>query len=248
MNNLRTLTHMKKALFVVIAVATLAILPATAQAVPIAGDLNLSGRVTVDATTINWLGLQPAAIFGDNEFFVLDGTGYFSHLTDVPLGDALDLDSTLFPVNTPISLPNFLTFDADPGLSFELEFIAECDPSACLFPNTPFNAYETTVNGIVRTTVELAMRGTVTDADNPGESAAWIGTWSNAFIGVTIADLQAAFAPGGPGEITAPYAADITVTTNVTEVPEPATLLTFGAGTALLAAHRRRRAKKASQQ
>ena len=28
------------------------------------------------------------------------------------------------------------------------------------------------------------------------------------------------------------------------EVPEPATLLTFGAGTALLAAHRRRRAKK----
>jgi hypothetical protein len=245
MNNLRTLTNMKKAILTAMAVASLAILPATAQAVPIAGDLNLSGRVTVDATTINWLEL--GGFLTDNEFLVLDGTGYFDAL-DVTPGDALDLDSTLYPTGTPISLANFLTFDANPGLNFELQLIAQCDPTACLFPGTPFNAYETTVDGIVRTTVELAMRGEVTDSGNPGESAQWIGTWSNAFIGVTIADLQAAFAPGGPGFITAPYAADLTVTTNVTEVPEPATLLTFGAGTALMAAHRRRRAKKTVQQ
>ena len=236
---------MKKALLTAMAVASLAILPATAQAVPIAGDLNLSGRVTVDATTIDWLEL--GGFLTDNEFIVLDGTGYFNSL-DVTPGDALDLNSAIHPVGTPFSLPNFLKFDADPGLSFELQFIAECDPATCLFPGTPFNAYQQTVDGIVRTTVELAMRGQVTDSDNPGESAAWIGTWSNAFIGVTIADLQAASGPNGPGEITAPYAADITVTTNVTEVPEPATLLTFGAGTALLAAHRRRRAKKTAQQ
>ena len=241
MTNPRTLTNMKKTILQAIAVATLAILPATAQAVPIVGELNLSGRATVDATTITWEEL--GGFLTDNEFLVLSGTDYFAGLTVTP-GDALDLDQTLFPVGTPISLPNFLTFDADPGLSFELTFIGECDPAACLFAGTPFSAYESTVNGIVRTTVELAMRGEVTDLDNPGESAVWIGTWSNAFIGVTIADLQAAFAPGGPGFITAPYAADIVVSTTPTEIPEPATLLTFGAGTALLAAHRRRRTKK----
>ena len=41
---------MKKALFQAIAVATLAILPATAQAVPIVGTLDLTGAVRVTQT------------------------------------------------------------------------------------------------------------------------------------------------------------------------------------------------------
>ena len=49
MNTLRTLTHMKKAIFTAIAVASLAILPATAQAVPIVGTLDLTGAVRVTA-------------------------------------------------------------------------------------------------------------------------------------------------------------------------------------------------------
>ena len=38
-----------------------------------------------------------------------------------------------------------------------------------------------------------------------------------------------------------------TATFIATAVPEPATMLTFGLGTAVLAAHRRRRAKKNAQ-
>jgi PEP-CTERM motif len=54
---------------------------------------------------------------------------------------------------------------------------------------------------------------------------------------------------GGTATFENSYSAQITAIppTPRGEVPEPATLLTFGAGTALLAAHRRRRAKKNAQ-
>ena len=55
MNNLRTLTNMKKAIFTTIAVASLAILPATAQAVPIVGTLDMTGAVRVTPDSIDWL-------------------------------------------------------------------------------------------------------------------------------------------------------------------------------------------------
>jgi hypothetical protein len=88
------------------------------------------------------------------------------------------------------------------------------------------------------------MSGTATDSTpNSGPinvESNWIGTWSADFVGQTIADLQAAFLPGGPGFIISPYSADLVITF----VPEPMTLLTFGTGTALLALHRRRRARK----
>jgi hypothetical protein len=234
--NFRSL-NVKHTLFSALAVASLTILPTTAQAVPISGELNLSGRVTVDATTITWLDLGGAG--GTWDFHVLDGEGGFA-LWDATYGEALDLDAAAQPVGVPISLPNFLTFSADPTVTFELTYIAPCDAADCLFPNTPFNAYEQTIGGVTRTTVELAMSGIVTNA--LGEQSFWTGTWANAFDRTTIAQLQAAFGEGGPGFITAPYATDITV--EATAVPEPMTLLTFGAGTAVLAAHRRRRAKK----
>ena len=240
--NFRSL-NVKNALFSALAVVSLALLPTTAQAVPISGDLNLSGRVVVDATTITWLDL--GGVHGPHDFHVLLGTDDFAHLTNT-YGEALDLNSAVHPVGTPFSLPNFLTFPSDPDITFELRLIAECDPANCLFPGTPFNAYEETINGILRTTVELAMSGVARDAGSaqPGDPESfWTGTWSNAFIGVTIEDLRAAFGPGGPGFIEAPYATDITVTF----IPEPMTLLTFGTGTVLLAAHRRRRARKLAQ-
>jgi len=50
-----------------------------------------------------------------------------------------------------------------------------------------------------------------------------------------------ACAPGDTGKICASYSANFD---SVAAVPEPATMLTFGAGTALMAAYRRRRAAK----
>lgn len=242
MKNIKHRTTLKRLVTGTLATASLLlILPGAAEAVPISGDLNLSGRVKVDTTTIDWLPLTPAT---DNEIIVLDATEYMSVLSTLSQGDAIDLNSAVHPLGVPFFLPDFLTFEDDPGLSLNLTFVAPCNPADCLFPGTPFNAYQQVVGGVVRTTVEMALKGTATDSTpNSGPitvESNWIGTWSSDFIGQTIADLQAAFLPGGPGFIISPYSADLTITF----IPEPMTLLTFGTGTALLALHRRRRARR----
>lgn len=243
--------HLKKALLAAIAVVSLAILPTTAQAVPIAGDLTLAGAVTVTNTTIDFLDS-----FADgNEFVVVPDPGpadYFSFLAGT-FGDALDLNYLTQPPGPAgfAPLANFLTFDADPGLSFTLEAIALCDPAACFFPGTPFNAFQTfndTTNDF-DTSVQLALRGTVRDttgANGTGEVSTWAGSYTATFQGQTIEEVRADFL--ADNQIDAPYSAEITAqVVPVQVVPEPATLLTFGAGTALLAAHRRRRAKQSKK-
>jgi len=238
--------NLKKALFSALAVVSLAILPTTAQAVPIAGDLTLAGAVTVTATDINFL-----ESFGSNEFIVIPDPGpadYFTFLSGT-FGDALDLNYLAQPVGpggfTP--LQNFLTFDADPGLSFTLEAIAACDPATCFFPGTPFNIFQTfnDTTGDFDTTVQMALRGTVQDTTGPngtGEISTFAASYTATFQGQTIAEVMADF--NADNQIDAPYSAEITAQIVPTAIPEPATLLTFGAGTALLAAHRRRRAKQ----
>jgi hypothetical protein len=238
---------LKNAFLSALAVVSLAILPTTAQAVPIAGDLTLAGAVTVTATDINFLDS-----FGSgNEFIVIPDPGpvdYFTFLAGT-FGDALDLNYLAQPVGpagfTP--LQNFLTFDADPGLSFTLEAIASCDPATCFFPNTPFNIFQTfnDTTGEFDTTVQMALRGTVQDTSGPngtGEISTFSASYTATFQGQTIAQVMADF--NADNQIDAPYSAEITARIVPTAIPEPATLLTFGAGTALLAAHRRRRAKQ----
>ena len=245
MTHSRSLTNVKKSIFLALAVASLAILPSTAQAVPIAGDLTLAGVVRVTATDIDFVSFPLG-----NEFIVLPDaySDYFDYLT-LSFGDALDLNAFAQPAG-PAGFPplaNFLTFDADPGLSFTLTGISLCDPVNCFIPGTPFNVFQTPDGqGGFNTTIQMAMRGTVQDTTGPngtGEISNFNATYSADFVGQTIADLIADFV--ADGEISAPYSAELVVTTSA--VPEPATLLTFGAGTALLAAHRRRKAKKAAQ-
>lgn len=239
--------NLKKALFSALAVVSLAILPTTAQAVPIAGDLTLAGAVTVTATDINFLDSFGAG----NEFIVIPDPGpadYFTLLAGT-FGDALDLNYLAQPVG-PAGFPplaNFLTFDADPGLSFTLEAIAACDPATCFFPGTPFNIFQTfnDTTGDFDTTVQMALRGTVQDTTGPngtGEISTFAASYTATFQGQTIAEVMADF--NADNQIDAPYSAEITAQIVPTAIPEPATLLTFGAGTALLAAHRRRRAKQ----
>jgi serine/threonine protein kinase len=73
------------------------------------------------------------------------------------------------------------------------------------------------------------------------------GKFDATFTGMTPAQILQAFVDNG--EIFTVYSArKITIDQpDVPQVPEPATMLTFGAGTALLAAHRRRQAKKAAK-
>ena len=110
MTNSRTLKNMKKALFRAMAVATLAILPATAQAVPITGTLDLVGRVRVTATTIEWLPLN--ALAGDA--LILGATDYFAGLLGTTTNE-LDLVGLPIGVQLGAGIPDFETFNARPG-------------------------------------------------------------------------------------------------------------------------------------
>src|SRR5688572_31600836 len=119
MNNLRTLTNMKKALFRAMAVAVLAILPATAQAVPIVGTLDLAGAVRVTAAGVEWLTLPS----GTGDALVLQtSTGYFIPIRGEEVNE-MDLSSAL-PVDTQLGagLSGFETFELTslPGLNFIL--------------------------------------------------------------------------------------------------------------------------------
>lgn len=238
---------MKKTLFRALAVASLAILPATAQAVPITGTLDIVGRVRVTATTIDWLPLS--ALPGDA--LILGATEYFTGLEGTTANE-LDLVGLPVGVQLGAGIPNFETFNARPGLSFILDTILSCG-QASLDPvaecdgglGSAFIFAEDTRG----TTIIINFAGRVIDTANPGEEATFSAKFDATFIGKTPAMiLNTIFGAGQPGFIVSPYSGQKVVIDDVTTVPEPATLLTFGAGTALLAAHRRRRAKKAVTQ
>ena len=246
MINPRTLTNMKKALVQAIAVATLAILPATAQAVPIVGTLDLIGGVRVTADQIDWLpeggGTGTALILGTSN-------GYFTALS----GDtAIELDLTGLPVGVQIGtgVPGFQTFPGTdlPGLNFILDIIVSCGQSSmdpedeCVLGEDSAFRFDEDTEG---TTVIMNFRGRVIDSNNPGEVSTFSAKYDATFTGLTPSEILDAITFQGFIE-TGYSARKITVAEprEVPEIPEPATLLTFGAGTALLAAARRRRAKK----
>ena len=248
MNNLRTLTTMKKAIIAAMAVASLAILPATAQAVPIVGTLDLTGAVRVTATSIDWM----PPVDGGFGFAIVQPTsnGYFA-----PLGNTLarELDLVNVPVGVQLGgIPDFETFPDTPlpGLNFILDIILSCG-QASLNPaaecaaglDSPFRFDQDTEG----TTVIINFRGRVIDPIGaPGEVSTFNAKFDATFTGLTPAQILGVLE--AQGFIDSPYSArKITVDIPSQEVPEPATMLTFGAGTALLAAHRRRRAKKAAK-
>lgn len=247
--NKRIRTRMNKWLLLSLTVVSLAILPTSAQAIPISGDLKIAGSVNVTTTTIDWLGIIPV----DNEFQVLYEpdvpADYFTTLQG-SVGDAIDLTLAAQPPG-PAGFPGgpvlgFLTFDNDPGLNFDLYTIDFCDPAYCFPGSTTFNAIQTTnATGGFDTLIQIAMSGIVrdttpnfADATNP---ATWSGSWTATFQGQSIVDVLNDLLDGG---VDAGYDSEILVRIVPQQVPEPATMLTFGMGTALLAAHRRRRAKQ----
>ncbi len=230
------------------AVATLAILPATAQAVPIVGTLDLTGAVRVTQTTIDFLPSGTGVGFAQVQ---PTSTGYFQILGGTI---AQEMDLVGLPVgvqlNGTVGLPGFETFPNSPlpGLNFILDMIVSCG-QASLHPadqcdaglNSPFRFDQDTLG----TTVIINFKGRVVDSNNPGELSTFNAKFDATFTGLTPQQILAALVQNG--EIFTPYSARKVSIESVQSVPEPATLLTFGAGTALLAAHRRRRAKKSAQ-
>ena len=200
MNDLMRLQNMKKTILQAMAVAALAILPATAQAVPIVGTLDLTGAIRVQPNTIDFLPTGTGIGFARVEPTSL---GYFA-----PLGGfiAQELDLIGLPVGVQLlnasgdpGIPDFETFPGSPlpGLNFILDIIVSCG-QASLFPadqcdaglNSPFRFDQDTEG----TTVILNFRGRVIDTNNPGELSTFTAKFDMTFTGLTPQQILATLA------------------------------------------------------
>jgi hypothetical protein len=189
--------------------------PTTAATI---GHVSLAGDVLVTATDLEWQ-FNPANPGGGGDFIILPSTdGVFNYL-DNTSGNATDLNVFAHPADPAVfpEDPGFLTFVADPALSFSLTGVFPC--FACFIPGSPLNFVYNPISN--DTTVTLGLRGLVYDAG--GLVGSWQGTWSADFVNESPAQLAARF--NATGELLAPYSA---ITVVVEQVPEPASLALFG--------------------
>ncbi len=236
-------------LMVLLALATAA--PVTAA--PITGVLNITGSVIVSAANIDWYPVvgPPSGTFTTKA----PGTEYFSGIVSAdPFmpngGQSLDLGPAAPP------LPGFLrtfvgaTLPAEySDLSFDLSAILTPAAPACIAGHDYAPTESCTLGvfllsqGLTGVVVKMEVAGKFIDVTfgDPGTMNTATGIYTAQLTDTdldTIREVVARIDSGG--SINTSYSA--TYTANA--VPEPATLLTFGLGTAALAAHRRRRAKK----
>ncbi|MBC8166803.1 MAG: hypothetical protein H7Y20_13155 [Bryobacteraceae bacterium] len=212
---------------------------ATAQATTINGELNITGSVTVTATTIDF---QPGG--GTDGLFQVDPfsqTGFFN-LGGLPgsLGAVKDLDVIAQPVDDfgfttgTGPLLNFLLFAANPALKFDLLFIqsgagtlADCAlPAAggqvCTITGSPFTLTNTSTTS---STASFRVRGTV---DDGGPVSTFVGEFSTQFPTQNLQEVLATL--GSAGSITKSFAGTFVVTA----IPEPGTTSLLVAGSILL--------------
>lgn len=236
-------SDMKK-LLIIISFAVMG-LASPLSAASIVGTLNITGTVTVDIDTIDWQTAEGV----ENLVLVGFSTGYFEDLFDAGIspsyGSSIDLnDPTPFPVadflhdfkENPIDLPT--EYD---NLSFTLDSIVSPVAPACTGSEDVDEACSFGVFTLTQTaggSVDVRMDVTGTFIDPEFEDTPATGIYTTQLSATAIQDIMEIILAGD--SITADYSA------NFTSIPEPATLLTFGAGTALLAAYRRRRAARAA--
>lgn len=244
-------------------------LPGQASAGVIAGELDLGGGVVVDANTANWFQTltgpgcpcnpQSVNVVGST---ITDGGVDAGILAGTTLVHETNLNFTTFPpgpINPPFDMFEFpCTAGTAPGdcngtnpvaappIDFQLTHINTCAENGgtvgvSCFGNAPFLFQEFTVGGTTKTSVTLNLAGNVFDTNTPNLVSTWTGSFTGQFNG-SIAQLFAIIETGG--SIQNSFSATKIVATPVAAVPEPATLLLFGTGTALVARRFRKGKKK----
>jgi hypothetical protein len=213
-----------------------------ADAALIDGILNITGSVAVTADALDFL---PAA--GGTGLFSVDlftQTGDFVPLAGTT-GDISDLDAATEPVGVPINLMNFLTFNADPNLTFTLQLIrfgvfgaADCGAPAaagqtCTPPGSQFNLSNLTSTS---STATFAVAGIVSDGSGDPIST-FDGTFSTQFTNQNYQQVLETIGSGGTVQAT--YSANFIVTA----IPEPGTVSMLVLGGLMMAVpmFRRRR-------
>jgi len=218
---------------------------ANANAASIVGTLNFTGDVTVTATQINWQDRGGVT----NAIVMETSTGYFTGVDseDLSVGYASAIDLT-----APQQVQdNFLhTFKENPDvpseyddLTFDLMDIVEPSAPACIpgfnyLPNQScsLGVFTLTQGDNDDSSIRLSIIG---DFDDPS-----LGAFDIPAVGIYTAQRTESVREIIDIFVTGPQTFTTSYSASITAVPEPTTLLTFGVGTALMAAHRRRRAKK----
>ncbi len=223
---------------------TLSLLPGVAYATPISGELNITGDVSVGATTIDWLPTGG----GTGTFAVTQSsTGDFAGLAGQS-GTMKDLDELSVPVGTDVSVTDFITLPGN--ISFELTKIdagvftsAQCGaaPAAgqvCTpdfpAPKSPFNL----INTAVGSTASFTIHGIVRMDGQETPVAGVVGTYTTQFTGQSYQQLLATISRGGA--VRASYSANFVVTPEG-QVPEPSTAYMALGGVMIAAAALRRK-------
>jgi hypothetical protein len=239
---------MRRFFLMTMVVLGMAVLPKTAHAGEILGTIDLTGCIVVTATTANWFqfcsappeipnptGPNLATIVGDT----LTNGGAPVPIPPGSLMNEKNLDfATAIPGQT-LNIDLFEVPQAAANIDFVLTHVdtcAELGGTYQCFGTSPFGFIQNT--GSV--TIALQLRGTVHDTATPGIVSNWSGLWTtNVADPSTIAGIFAIIEQPG-GFIEHSYSVTKVAVTSAS-VPEPATLLTFGAGAALLARMRRRK-------
>jgi hypothetical protein len=205
------------------------ILPLTARASLITGELNFTGSATISLDSVafnngNIFNIGPAGM-QQGGFMALGGTaGSIGNITNPPYATGV-----IFPT------PDFMTFAAAPNISIRLlEVLPGTDGAAgcadtpaasgqACTPTTPgesqFNLQNTSATS---STASFAIFGDEDDSLT-GTSSSITGTFT---IPLTTENFQTLLAiVNGGGEITAPFSGQILIATPAAVTPEPATLI-----------------------
>lgn len=205
------------------------------RAASLTGTFDMSGEITVTATTITWNSdITPNAL----DFFTLSaGTGSFATANGQTAINGLT--SSVSPVGTILSPPQpFITFTQDPSLpGLDLGFIFEgtggsagCSAPAavgdtCTLPQP---------GGSPFTFTDVSGGGSVVNFVFAGVSSDGLSDWSAYFTAQFSEPYQTvlqAFTPGGSGSVNNSYSATTVANVAVTSsVPEPSAFILIGFG------------------
>ncbi|MGA3187617.1 MAG: PEP-CTERM sorting domain-containing protein [Bryobacteraceae bacterium] len=208
-------------------------------------QLNISGDATVGAAFLNWSCDQPGdtacPATGKGDFAVGASTGTFAQYNST-FGLETDINDATQPLNTPLALMDFITFDLNNNETIELTFIplgTDTASTTCagLTHCTPENAaLVTAANPLGLSAFNLDQNGSGTSAsfgidgtlfDIGGGTASISGIYTAQFAGL---DPQQVLALLGPSGVESTYSANLVLTVT----PEPATIALLGAGLAAL--------------
>ena len=256
MINVKGGATVKTVLLAIVAVLGLGSVAPVAAA-PITGVLTIGGSVIVSATTIDWIPDEP---FDGTFTTKIPDSGYFEGIASTnPFEPSGGQIVDLGPGNPPPVngfLSNFVgatlpsEFD---DLSFNLETVTVPGVEECVADfdyaegDTCRLGFFLLTQNADSVTATLEVKGHFVDLTygDDGSLNNASGEFTNTLKEVEFDTIREVVdiidSPGGSIET------GWSATFIATAVPEPATMLTFGLGTAVLAAHRRRRAKKNAQ-